>query len=180
MKAGTVWTSLGVAVLTLGIMTYAGLEALTFNEASMWFPAFVSIVGVLCSVAIIVKDVVTLVRRKPATVAAESAVESTVESGMESVVESAEPIGGLVDDDEVIDLAVLRSVAYWLGWMVGLALVIVFIGTFIGMPIWLFCFLRFAGRQSVLFSVIGTVAATAILFLVTNTLDFYLPQGFFA
>ncbi|WP_291408735.1 hypothetical protein [Actinophytocola sp.] len=170
MKPGTVWTSLVVAALTLGVMVYAGLEALTFNEASMWFPAFVSIVGVICSVAIIVKDVVTLVRRRLAPVAAAGG----------STVEPDTPVTGPADDDEATDLAVLRSVAYWLGWMVGLALVIVLIGAFVGMPIWLFCVLRFAGRQSVLFSIIGTVAATAILFLVTNTLDFYVPQGLFA
>lgn len=163
MNRGTVWTSLAVATATLGIMVYAGLEALTFTEASMWFPEFVAIVGGLCSVAIIVKDVVTLVRRRPAKVgAADSAGGSTVDP-----------------DESGVDLSVLRSVAYWLAWMVALALIIVFAGAFVGMPVWLFVFLRFACRQRLLFSIVGAVATTAILFLITNALDFYVPQGIF-
>ncbi|MGH7607933.1 MAG: hypothetical protein ACREME_11395 [Gemmatimonadales bacterium] len=161
-RTGTTWTSLAVAALTLAVMGYAFLQARTFADASMWFPSFVSLVGMVCSLAIIVKDVVTLVRRRPAKAPGTAPGETPGETSGEEV-----------------DAAVLRSVVYWLGWMVALALIIVFIGAFLGVPVWLFCFLRFAARQTIRYSVIGALATTALLFLVTNMLDFYVPQGFF-
>ncbi|TDV57747.1 hypothetical protein [Actinophytocola oryzae] len=180
MNRGTVWTSLAVASLTLVIMVYAGLDALTFSEASMWFPAFVAIVGAVCALSVIVKDVVTLVRRRPvaapASVPAEVGEPTSAPPADDVPSAAAEP----VDDDERVDGAVLRQVAYWLGWMVGLGVLVMVIGGFIGMTVWLLCFLRLASRQSWLFSVIGAFAAAVVLFVITNALDFYVPQGIFA
>ncbi|GAA0988399.1 hypothetical protein GCM10009555_069930 [Acrocarpospora macrocephala] len=148
MKTAQARLSLAVAALTLVVMVYAGYEARGFRDASMWFPTLVAILGTITALVIIVMDLRTLRRDHPEE-----------------------------DGEERVDAGTLRAFALWMGWFAGLLVLLVALGGVIGVPIWLFAFLRFGSRLSLSFSLGGAVVTTALLLLLSATLDFHLPPG---
>jgi hypothetical protein len=89
------------------------------------------------------------------------------------------PAAQAIEEAPAVNRSTLRELAYWAAWMLSFVGVVVVVGGQLGAPIWLLCFLRFAGRLSIRFAVVGAVAAGLVLYLASNFLTFAMPERLF-
>lgn len=178
MNVARARVSLVVALVAIVVMGYACLQAQTFVASSMWFPTLVSLIGIAAAAGIAVKDAATLVRsRRQTAVAVAEPERPAAEETHDDPADDA-PVPGVGEQMSTVDRSSLGELAYWTAWMAAFVAAVVVAGGLLGAPIWVFCFLRFAARSSLRFSLIGAVATAAVLVVAVVALDFAMPEGF--
>lgn len=146
---GLILTGLSIVVFLVGLFGSAD-----FRDISRWFPMGVSIAGIALALGTLLWEL------------------GIVRFGVSDSFE-ADASGG----DGESSMTPLRGFLVYMAWVAALMLGLMVFGTLIAVFVWLFFFFRFRSKEGWVRSLLYSLAAVAVIVILTSILHLFVPIG---